>query len=862
MPRHILLPAALLCVTATQAQQALSPTPTPDSTRAAYGPLESAQQVRVDRQPLVPVQEQLRQVAGVQATPYAGVPGSPVVLRIRGAASIQNLSGRPLYVVDGMPTFQSVVLGPQLTNSPELLETGNNPLLSIPTQDIESVEVLKGPLATAQYGLYGQDGVVLIRTRQGAEAQPLRVQYQGYGSVGTAMRRYELLDARQYAQLANEAAATGNRPPVYSSGQLAAFGRGTDWQDEVLRPAALGQQQHLAVDGGTARGTRYYAAADYLTQQGLVRNSYLRRYGLRLNLSQTIGQHLRVEGRLGLSQTDERRPPAAVLPLALLAEPTAPARAANGDYSQLFNTVNPFRLVNEAYRSQQQPRILGQLGLYYQVLPGLSVELRGSLHIDSLRLRDYAASVPQINYPGGLQVRQTSSARQWILAPAVRFGRTWQERHTLALAAEAQQWMVRVHDKAELQPASMGTGGSTFWSRSKVRNALLTAGYTYAGRYEVQGLLRADQLWRPNDQTDWQWLPAAQLTWHAGRENFLSGRVDALDVWAGWGRTGTSATRYDVPSSGPVQAGLTAARTTQTEVGGRLALWQRALDITLAAYQRFTEGTSAYYLGSNQLPQYVPYTMRNRGVELALGSRWQLGPVVGQSRLAASVNRNEFDFLSTFNTLNNGASRIIGDGKPIGSFYGARFAGINPGTGQPRYADVNGDGRADFADNEALGTSIPPRLLGFGQSLTWGRLSLQVQVDGMFGYQQYNTVLQQLDQPSGRYNSTTRALDRWTPERPNTDVPRAGSAGRFSDYNLQSGNHLRLTYAQVGVELWQREQRRCQLWLAGHNLLLLTKYRGFDPNRSGAGSDALEAGIDNSYSPTARTVALGLTATL
>lgn len=862
MPRHILLPAALLCVTAAQAQQAPPSSPTPDSARAAYGPHESAQQVRVDRQPLVPVQEQLRQVAGVQATPYAGVPGSPVVLRIRGASSAQIFGGRPLYVVDGMPTFRYSMLGPQLTNSPELVETGNNPLLSIPTQDIESVEVLKGPLATAQYGLYGQDGVVLIRTRQGTGAQPLRVQYQGYGSVGTAMRRYELLDARQYAQLANEAAANNNRPSVYNASQLAAFGQGTDWQGEVLRPAALGQQQHLAVEGGTQHGTRYYAAADYLTQQGLVRNSYLRRHALRLNLSQTIGQRLRVEGRLGLSQTDERRPPAAVLPVALLAEPTMPVRAANGEYSELANTVNPVRLVNEAYRSQQQPNILGQLGLYYQVLPGLSVELRGSLHLDSLRLRDYAAAVPQLNLPGGLQVRQTSSARQWILAPAVRFGRTWQERHTLALAAEAQQWGVRTHDRVELQPASMGTGGSIDWGHGKTRNALLTAGYTYAGRYEVQGLLRADQLWRPNDQTNWQWLPAAQLTWHAGRENFLSGRVDALDVWAGWGRTGTSATRYDLPGSGPVQAGMTADRTTQTEVGGRLALWQRALDITLTAYQRYTEGTSAYYLGSNQLPEYVPYTMRNRGAELALGSRWQLGAVVGQSRLAASVNRNAFDFQGQFNMLNNGAPRIIGDGQPIGSFYGTRFAGIDPATGQPRYADLNGDGRGDFADAEALGTPIPPRLLGFGQRLQWGRLSAQLQLDGMFGYQQLNTTLQQLDRPTGRYNSTTRALDRWTPDRPNTDVPRAGLGVAFGDYALQSGNHLRLTYAQVGVELWQREQRRCQLWLAGHNLLLLTKYRGFDPNRSGAGSDAVQAGIDNSYSPTARTVALGITATL
>ncbi len=77
------------------------------------------------------------------------VPGGGVSIRIRGAESAV-LGTEPLYVVDGMPWMA----GP------------NGALDDLTPDDIERIEVLKGPAATALWGGRGANGVILITTKR------------------------------------------------------------------------------------------------------------------------------------------------------------------------------------------------------------------------------------------------------------------------------------------------------------------------------------------------------------------------------------------------------------------------------------------------------------------------------------------------------------------------------------------------------------------------------------------------------------------------------------------------------------------------------------------------------------------------
>src|SRR6476661_5237619 len=250
------------------------------------------------------LQPLLTAIPGIQVTPHSGAPGDWAAVRIRGGSTLAG-TDQPLYVVYGVPALNNDFVPVAAPGSgsrigqgqvPQL--AGPNPLLFLPVEDIEQITVLTGALGTARYGAQGSNGVLLITTKRGGMAgqkKPLRVRYAGLGGVQQVRQRYELLDARQYAELANEAwtnAPTHYQPKPYSPAALAALGPGTDWQAEIMRDAFV-QSHHLALDGSSAR-TRYLLSTDFLDQAGVVRGSGLRRYQLRLNLDHRASDKLRL----------------------------------------------------------------------------------------------------------------------------------------------------------------------------------------------------------------------------------------------------------------------------------------------------------------------------------------------------------------------------------------------------------------------------------------------------------------------------------------------------------------------------------------------------------------------------------------
>ena len=102
-------------------------------------------------------------VAGVQISQTYGVTGSSVSMTIRGATSL-NSNNQPLFVVDGVPIYNTV------DNNFNEVDLGNA-VSDINPDDIESISVLKGPSAAALYGSRAANGVVLITTTSGSHKQ-------------------------------------------------------------------------------------------------------------------------------------------------------------------------------------------------------------------------------------------------------------------------------------------------------------------------------------------------------------------------------------------------------------------------------------------------------------------------------------------------------------------------------------------------------------------------------------------------------------------------------------------------------------------------------------------------------------------
>ncbi|WP_439481926.1 SusC/RagA family TonB-linked outer membrane protein [Cyclobacterium plantarum] len=99
-------------------------------------------------------------IAGVQISQTYGVKGSSMNMVIRGASSL-NSDNQPLFVIDGVPVYNST---DNLFNQADL----GNAISDINPEDIASMSVLKGPSAAALYGSRAANGVVLITTKSGS----------------------------------------------------------------------------------------------------------------------------------------------------------------------------------------------------------------------------------------------------------------------------------------------------------------------------------------------------------------------------------------------------------------------------------------------------------------------------------------------------------------------------------------------------------------------------------------------------------------------------------------------------------------------------------------------------------------------
>ena len=122
-------------------------------TRIGYRTLEA--QITIDGRQTVQTVEHNFSIAdeALQLDPLV-VPGTPGPVNIRGFSSIE-IGNQPLIYVDGIRVDNSFGLGP-----------GGSALDDINPNDIESIEIIKGPAAATLYGTEASAGVIQIITKK------------------------------------------------------------------------------------------------------------------------------------------------------------------------------------------------------------------------------------------------------------------------------------------------------------------------------------------------------------------------------------------------------------------------------------------------------------------------------------------------------------------------------------------------------------------------------------------------------------------------------------------------------------------------------------------------------------------------
>ncbi len=472
--------------------------------------------------------------AGVYVTQNSGQPGGGISVAIRGISSI-NGSTEPLYVIDGIQIQgQSVSFGAQ---------SSSNPLSGINPSDIDDIQFLEGPSATAMYGSRGTNGVVLITTKRG-KAGENNISYGFQYSLQTPPKEVDVMNLRQYAQMVNEYhdLAGGETPQEFSDPSL--LGEGTNWQDELFKTSPMSKHQ-LSMSGGTER-TRYYLSGEYLNQDGVALGSGFKRYSFQVNLDNKPKKWISIGANLNFNQTDENLTSSQenVIQNALRLTPQIPVKNLDGSWgggtaangANQYAPVNPVALANLTTNEKTKRQFRGGLNLGLDLMKGLV--FRTSITTD-LSFSNSTYYVPK--YEFGYQLNATAKLNEWSGTNA---GWKWDQslqynkqlgKHNIDVLvlheAQASMWKnlsgartgFLTNDVLDLEAGDPLTatngGGNGDWAMESFLGRL---NYNFGDRYLLTGTIRWDGSVNFGPENKWGVFPSLAAGWRISQEDFFN----------------------------------------------------------------------------------------------------------------------------------------------------------------------------------------------------------------------------------------------------------------------------------------------------------------------------------------------------
>lgn len=709
--------------------------------RDVTGAVSTVQTEALQRAPITTVDQMLQGTApGVQVTTASSEPGGAISIRIRGTSSITGNS-EPLYVIDGFP-IENDIEGSSVGNGGRDRTTPPDPLVTLNPSDIQSITILKDASATAIYGARGANGVVIITTKQGTGSRP-HFSIDAYTGVQSVARRYDLLNAAQYMDYANQYGQNSSTPftpfPDSIKAAILASGINTDWQSQIFRQAPVRNVQ-LSVQGATttASPTRYALSLGNFDQEGIVVGSGLHRLSGRVNLNQSFGSRFEVGGMFSGAQARSRSVPTAgqqngnagAVSAALQYVPILPVKNPDGSYSYIYSdlnaysallnapqTPNPVSLAREVRDSLGDTRVLSNLFGQAQLLPDLT--LRVSLGMDYAnrwRYTYYPRTTLRGAQSNGTALRGTGTSSSWLNENTLTYARSFGAQRINLLGGYTQQRTT--FDGASMSNsnfvsditgyydigAGTQTGGPTIgssYSTQTLQSWLSRLNYSLLDRYLLTLTYRADGSSRFAANKKWGSFPSVALAWRASSEPwFHAAAINDLKFRYSYGLVGNPSIRpyqslarlnnqsYSfggTPYSGyyPQAVGnpnLTWETTRQLDAGVDLTAWNR-LSFTADYYRKRT---------TNLLLQIsLPY---ETGFESALANR------------GAVENRGV--------ELGLDLDIIRGDG---GSGF-AWHTNLNYASNRNRVLSLGGEQRI-FADLITTDYNLPGTLIQVGQPL-------------------------------------------------------------------------------------------------------------------------------------------------
>ncbi len=832
-------------------------------------------------------------VVGTNMVSSSGAPGGGVDIKLRGISTLGAGSSQPLIIVDGIyinnDELESGVSAVSNQADPEQ-DDGANRLADLNPDEIESIEVLKGPSAAAIYGARANAGVVIIETKRGTRGAT-RVSFSqdvGYSTIlnniGAASWSEDKIDlvygegsslAQTAKQLYNEAVQNETL---------------RDYEELVFGKEGVSLNTQLSVSGGDDR-TQFYISGAFKDENGIIENTGFGRYSVRANIDHQLTDNISVASSSNYINSQSNRGwtgnggVGSVVQGVINTPPFARLLSAeDGRYpDNPFFQMNPLELIDFGVNDQDVNRFLQSLStditLFDSGVNSLSMNIDGGI--------DFLNSSSMVYMPPFLQFQQTQANPGDVISSAEKLLNMNLQAflvYNTTIKSNEDPWYLTTqvgyttfHSERELQQVR---GRGLVPGQRNVENASLQEIYNqffsevtdvgYVAQQEINwndkiiGTVgaRLDKSTLNADQEQFYFFPKASLAINLTNFEFWNiALIEQLKLRSAYGETGglpNFGETFEALNSGIISGNLGTFRSTRTvdpnlepETAEELEM---GVDIGLRGGRVSLEAT--YYIKNvrdlilnQQLPgsaglQVVATNaadLQNRGIELSLNlipfqsDNFSWNTTLNWWKNDAEITRLKIPTLTTG-----------GFGAALGTFYIAE--GFSPTTivGTPFVQDA---GRFSV-----YGNSQPDFQTSWFNTFNFFK-NWELNFFWHYSHGQQNINLQRF--LSDGAGTTPDWNEDYNGDGVSNGLDREGEgAGRY----IEDADYLKLREVSLYYTVpssflnsfTSNTLKNVELGISGDNVLLFSPYKGYDPEASEFGSSAIESGVAVAPFPSSR----------
>jgi TonB-linked SusC/RagA family outer membrane protein len=668
------------------------------------GSVGSVSSAKLTERPAINIEQSLAgRIAGVNVQTNSGRPGGRTNITIRGYSSI-NAANDPLYIVDG------------------IIWTGG--IGNLNPNDIESIDVLKDASSTAIYGTRGTNGVIIITTKRGKKGSML-VSYDNYVSLSWLPkdRKYDVLNSKEFLFIEEEQYKNAPKydPTGFASGKYPdpvakrmkyvegnTFGNrelftldskgvpqpiyDVDWQDITMRKA-VSQNHNLSFTGGD-NNSSYGIFLGYADEQGIIKESYAKRYNARVVVDHQMRDWMKVGANLSYSRNQERRVDENVgsnNTLRQLVEMVTfiPYKYPDGvygyrsDYAGLEKGDNPLSQIYENVLLYNSNVFGGNTYANFKIVDGL--EFTSTLGVNIVNNVNPYFKSTKSDLQGGLGKNysriSSSESTFWMWSNRINYSKKINEKNSINLlvGTELQKnsslsWsaVTSVMPDDYYSYNNLGAGATPLAPGSSTNAFQMQSyfgrfNYNFNEKYLVTVTGRADGSSRFGADNKFAFFPSAALAYRISNEDFLKNNqvISNLKLRGSYGLTGNSEigsykSQANLSTNSYILSGVRVSgsaigrlanpelqweKTAQFDVGMDLGLFRNRITMEFDYFQKKTHdllydapvpATSGYTIVTRNIG-----SMENNGFEFSLNT--------------INIKKNDFTWSTSFNisTLKN-----------------------------------------------------------------------------------------------------------------------------------------------------------------------------------------------------------------